>query len=315
MVFDFFRKSRARVPSTGEVLPCAPVAVEAPLIEAHRSLADYLAMREARHDELHAREAVEQAIARLARFTPFQYLCHAHGGIASLRIAPEAEGEVNWRETVVCPQCRLNARMRFCTGLLAQWMETRPDARLYLTEQATHGYALLKRRFGNVRGSEYIQDEARKAALGTYIRHLCADPSEELHIEDVTRLSFADGSLEIVASFEVLEHVPDYHQALREMARVLSRGGQLLLTAPFLDMTQDTLTRAQLNPDGSITHLLPPEYHGDPVSDGVLCFHHFGWDLLDALRAAGFASAEVVSTWAPGFGLMGIMQAIAARKA
>lgn len=310
MLFRFHRKKA----------PAAPVDANetfshAPAIEAHRSLADYLAMLDARCEELLARDAVERAVARLARLAPFQYLCHAHGGIASLRIDADAGEEVNWRESVVCPECRLNARMRFCSGLLAQWMAARPGARLYLTEQATHGYALLKRRFGSVRGSEYIQDEARKAALGEYIRHITADPSEELHSEDVTRLSFADGSFEVVASFEVLEHVPDYRLALREMARVLGRGGQLLLTAPFLDRAQDTVTRARLNADGSITHLLPPEYHGDPVSDGVLCFHHFGWDLLDALREAGFIEAEVVSTWAPGFGLMGIMQAIAARKA
>jgi hypothetical protein len=295
---DFFRKH-------------APFA---PTVETHRSLADYLAARETMRDALEARGAVERAVARLARLAPFQYLCHAHGGIATLRIDADAGDEVNWRESVVCPQCQLNARMRFCTGVLAQWMTTQPGARLYLTEQATRGYALLKHRFGNVRGSEFIHDEQRRAAVDQYIRHITADPAEKLHIEDVTRLSFADESFEMVASFEVLEHVPDYRLALREMARVLGRDGQLLLTAPFLDLVQDTVTRARLNPDGSITHLLPPEYHGDPVSDGVLCFHHFGWDLLDALREAGFATAEVVSAWAPGFGLMGTMQAIAARK-
>lgn len=310
MLFRFHRKKA----------PAAPVDANetfshAPAIEAHRSLADYLAMLDARCEELLARDAVERAVARLARLAPFQYLCHAHGGIASLRIDADAGEEVNWRESVVCPECRLNARMRFCSGLLAQWMAARPGARLYLTEQATHGYALLKRRFGSVRGSEFIHDEGRKLAVGEYIRQITADPSEVLHIEDVTRLSFADQSFEVVASFEVLEHVPDYRLALREMARVLGPGGQLLLTAPFLDRARDTVTRAQLNADGSITHLLPPEYHGDPVSDGVLCFHHFGWDLLDALREAGFAEAEVVSAWAPGFGLMGIMQAITARKA
>ena len=30
------------------------------------------------------------------------------------------------------------------------------------------------------------------------------------------------------------------------------------------------------------------------MSSGALCFHHFGWDLLEAMRAAGFASAEAL---------------------
>ncbi len=303
----------AKLLSKRKTLTVAPT--KAPPLERFGSLQAYLAMRETRGAELEARRRMEDAVAALARLAPFHYRCGAHGGTTSFTLDPDADAEVNWRESMLCPDCQLNGRMRFCAGILTQWMDARPQARIYLTEQATHGYALLKRRFGHVVGSEYIHDQERRKAVQNYIRHITGDSSEVLRIEDVTRLSFADASFEIVASFEVLEHVPDYRLALREMARVLGRGGQLLLTAPFLETTQDTLTRARLEADGSITHLLPPEYHGDPVSDGVLCFHHFGWDLLDALREAGFESAEVVSSFAPAYGLLGgAMLAITARK-
>ena len=189
--FDVFRKNRSPLP--------APADVGVPAVEVHASQAAYLEMREARREELHARHAVEQSIANLARCAPFQYLCHAHGGTATLRLGAQEGDEVNWRESVVCPTCHLNARMRFCTGLLARWMQAQPGARLYLTEQATYGYALLKRRFGTVRGSEYIHDEARKTAVGQYIRQITGDPAESLNIEDVTRLSFADASFEVLA--------------------------------------------------------------------------------------------------------------------
>ena len=59
-------------------------------------------------------------------------------------------------------------------------------------------------------------------------------PEEQVQFEDVTRLSFADASRDLVVSFDVLEHVPDYRQALREFARVLAPGGALVLTAPFV---------------------------------------------------------------------------------
>ena len=50
--------------------------------------------------------------------------------------------------------------------------------------------------------------------------------------------------------------------------------------------------------DGTIEHLHPPEYHGDPLDPGgCLCFHHFGWDLLDLLRDAGFRSVTAYSVW------------------
>jgi hypothetical protein len=41
--------------------------------------------------------------------------------------------------------------------------------------------------------------------------------------------------------------------------------------------------------------LLEPEYHGDPLSsDGILCFYHFGWDLLEEFRRCGFRSVKLV---------------------
>jgi SAM-dependent methyltransferase len=51
---------------------------------------------------------------------------------------------------------------------------------------------------------------------------------------DVTALGFRDGSLDGLICSEVLEHVPDYPAAIREITRVLKPGGKLILTSPFL---------------------------------------------------------------------------------
>jgi SAM-dependent methyltransferase len=117
--------------------------------------------------------------------------------------------------------------------------------------------------------------------------------------EDLTSLSFSNESFDCSICMEILEHVPDYNQALRELARTLTPGGRVLLSFPWLGGTNyEHLTRAVMNADGSITHLLPPEYHGDPAQpdDGILSFRAFGWKILDELRDAGFskASAKVV---------------------
>ncbi len=82
--------------------------------------------------------------------------------------------------------------------------------------------------------------------------------------EDVTRLSFADASLDIILCFDVLEHVPDYRAALREFHRVLDTGGQLVISVPF-SFQQETIVRARLDDAGNIEHLTEPCYHGDPV--------------------------------------------------
>ena len=47
---------------------------------------------------------------------------------------------------------------------------------------------------------------------------------------DAQNLPFAAESFDLVFSCECLEHLPDPQQALREMARVLRRGGRLVLT-------------------------------------------------------------------------------------
>jgi SAM-dependent methyltransferase len=99
-----------------------------------------------------------------------------------------------------------------------------------------------------------------------------------------------------------MEHIPDPWQALRECARVLKPGGTLLATLPFHADKDCTVVRARLA-GNAIEHLLPPQYHGNPVSsEGSLVFHDFGWDLLDQARAAGFSEAACEVYWDDAFG-------------
>jgi SAM-dependent methyltransferase len=58
-------------------------------------------------------------------------------------------------------------------------------------------------------------------------------------VADLTRLPYADGAFDAVVCGWVLEHLPDPVPGLRELARVLQRGGKLLLLS-----TEDTLTGA-----------------------------------------------------------------------
>ena len=51
---------------------------------------------------------------------------------------------------------------------------------------------------------------------------------------DGTTLPFEDRSFDTVVAFEVLEHVFEQEQMLREMRRVLRPGGTLMITTPFV---------------------------------------------------------------------------------
>jgi len=65
--------------------------------------------------------------------------------------------------------------------------------------------------------------------------------------EDVTALSFADGSIARIMSPDTLEHVERYPQALREFHRMLAPGGVVIVHVPgyFYDRSES----APLDPD------------------------------------------------------------------
>jgi SAM-dependent methyltransferase len=192
----------------------------------------------------------------------------------------------NWRETLKCPRCELINRWRSSVHLFEVIANPEPGDRIYVTEKISLLYQCLSARHPGCVGSEYISNEA----LGTELEL----PAGLTKNEDVTQLTFADGSFETILSFDVLEHVPDYKSALAEFYRVLTVGGHVLVSVPFT-FSQDTITRAVINAEGETEHLLEPMYHGDPLSDeGVLCYYEFGLDLLQSLKDAGFQEAFAV---------------------
>lgn len=54
---------------------------------------------------------------------------------------------------------------------------------------------------------------------------------------DVAEMPLADETFDVVMCTEVLEHVPDPARVIRELSRVLKRGGTLVVTAPFNSLT------------------------------------------------------------------------------
>ncbi len=202
----------------------------------------------------------------------------------------------NWRERLVCPGCHLNSRMRAVAHVFAQACRPHPGSRIYLTERMTALYGLFQRSFPQVCGSEYLGD-----AVG-----LGACNSQGVRNEDLTKLSYGDSSFDYVLSFDVFEHVPNYRKALAECCRCLKSGGVLFFSVPFVKTSEKNIVRARLSETGEVIHVLPPEYHGDPVRpEGCLSFYQFGWEILDELGGAGFTDAKALLYWSNEFGYLG----------
>jgi SAM-dependent methyltransferase len=153
------------------------------------------------------------------------------------------------------------------------------DARVY--EMSSRGALCrhLRRTFAQVTTSELFDD----VAPGGF--------RDGVQCQDAQRLTYGDAAFDLVTSTEVFEHVPDDRRAFAEIYRVLRPGGSLVFTVPLMDAPA-TLERAR-SENGTIVHLLEPEYHGDRLRGRrkVLAFRTYGLDILDRLSAAGFEAA------------------------
>jgi len=202
---------------------------------------------------------------------------------------------MNWRENLKCPKSNLINRVRGCIHIMD--LECAPYAsdKIYIMEQKTSTYRYLKERYDGLVGSEYLGDNLIPGEIINGIRH-----------EDATNLSFSDQSLSHILSFDVFEHIPAYLDAFRECYRALNPGGCLLWSVPMARRRHENKVRATLNDDGSINHILEPEYHGNPIKkQGILCFYHFGWQMLQDVRDLGFSDVYATLFWSREFGYLG----------
>ena len=205
-----------------------------------------------------------------------------------------------WTETAVCEECGLNSRMRALFEFLKRLGTFDTPRKAYIAEQITPFYQKLKKMLPSLVGSEYLGSGHKSGDVIVNWRNF-----HHIRHEDMTALSFADGEFDLAITLDVFEHIPDYRKAFAELYRVLLPGGRLVFTIPFFYDLETTRIRALVGSEGIIHHL-PPEIHGNPVSnDGSLCFQNFGWDILLDLRKAGFSDAMVSMYWGPWQGHLG----------
>ncbi|MCF6147392.1 MAG: methyltransferase domain-containing protein [Candidatus Kuenenia sp.] len=93
------------------------------------------------------------------------------------------------------------------------------------------------------------------------------------YVSEITNIPAPDNSFDVILCTEVLEHVPDPKDALREMSRILRPGGRMLITAPL----------------GSGLHQLPYHYYGgfSPQWYKHFC-QMFGLEIKEIVPNGGF---------------------------
>ena len=202
--------------------------------------------------------------------------------------------KVNFRERLACPICNLNNRQRKIAELILD--KASSESVIYLTEQVTEMYSVLKEKFDNLIGSEFLGTDMTGGTIS----------EEGIRHEDLTNLSFDDEVFDYVISCDVLEHVGDAVKAFREIHRVLKNDGVFYATFPMNFNEEHTVKRAALTEAG-IEYFHEPVYHGNPIStDGSLVFYDYGFDLMDMVKAAGFSDAYFMPFYSIPDGHIGI---------
>lgn len=226
--------------------------------------------------------------------------------LIDFKFAFDCAGELlpNWRDRVLCPNCRLNNRMRATKHVFDRLCRPRPQASIFIAEQTTPLYDCFKQTFPDIQGSEFLG--ATQKPGSDHLKRFGKFKFKKIRHEDLTRLSFEDERFDYMLAFDVFEHIPHYLKALAECYRCLKWGGMLLFSVPFVKTAEKNIIRAAISDTGSVTHILPPEYHGNPLSSvGLLCYYHFGWELVGELNAVGFKDSKVLLYWSRELGYLG----------
>lgn len=187
-------------------------------------------------------------------------ICEAQGTFVAEREGDLAEKWFpNWfRSSLKCTKCNAPPRERLIARTLTA---LRPNWRdLSIHESSPGGWAF----------SAKLRRECKGYVPTQY------DPtfpfgqqhsSKRWQNEDLEAQTFADAQFDVVITQDVFEHLFHPGIAMKEIARTLRPGGIAVMTVPVVNGWGTTTRRASLV-DGKVLHLLPAQYHGNPVGDG-----------------------------------------------
>lgn len=155
----------------------------------------------------------------------------------------------------------------------------------------------------------HVYELSARGPLHKYLRSKCenfigsefypeiksGDYNNGILCQDVENLTFDSNSFDLCTSTDVFEHVPDDFLGFKNIYRVLKPTGKMIFTVPLYG--DSTRQRVKVGENGNLEYLLPPEYHGDPISESgrILAYRNYGFDILDLLERVGFKEAKIVT--------------------
>jgi SAM-dependent methyltransferase len=160
------------------------------------------------------------------------------------------------RDHYLCSNCGSIPRERALMLTIEQYC---PDWRNLVVHESSPGNRGASRRLSeectHYIPSQYFSDRTPGST------------TDGVRCENLEDLTFADNSIDLHVTQDVLEHVFHPTKVFQEIARTLKPGGMHICTVPLVNKNRPSKLRARIS-DNQIIHLEPEEYHGNPIGDG-----------------------------------------------
>ena len=117
------------------------------------------------------------------------------------------------------------ARMDLLSQYIKKFIYRGQPLKVLNVGAATGATSMMLNQFGDVESIEYNLDciAFTRGKINLQINH-----------GDINSLEFQDNHFDLICVFDVIEHVEDHNQAIRELTRVCKKQGHILITVPAL---------------------------------------------------------------------------------
>jgi SAM-dependent methyltransferase len=208
----------------------------------------------------------------------------SEGVCSTCNNSTEFISEYSWlRDHYVCQVCGSIPRER---ALMCVIEESFPSWRGAIIHESSPGQ----------RGASIkLQKEASHYIPSQFFPgHKSGIPVNGIQCENLESLSFADQSIDLHITQDVLEHIFNPDITFKEIARTLKPGGMHIFSVPLVNKFNPSRRRARLH-DGKIEHLEAEQYHGSPVGDGrSLVTIDWGFDICDYIFKASGLYTKII---------------------
>jgi SAM-dependent methyltransferase len=197
------------------------------------------------------------------------------------------------RDQYLCTRCGSIPRHRALIKVLNDHFPRWRELRIHESSPGGASSDKIKRECRDYVASQFFADVPRGQFEG-------GQQSEDLEV-----LTFPDQSFDLVITQDVLEHVLRPAKGFAEIARTLKPGGAHVYTVPYW-RGKKTVVRAEPNGNGGVTHLMKPDYHGNPIDRaGSLVITEWGDELCDFVFRSSGMTTTILNFYDPRLGLKG----------